>query len=91
MLPNETQPLISDRSTTRPQKGPKPKAGPRFVFVNGRTPRGHAHCAACCEPIGDAYVRDVQTGLLYCDRSCSTGHSQRISGLASQLRAWIVS
>jgi hypothetical protein len=28
----------------------------KFVVVNGRTPRSHAFCALCSEPIGDIAI-----------------------------------
>lgn len=51
----------------------QPQAGMRFIFVNGRTPRHDAYCALCCDKIGDAYVREMRTRLLYCDELCYRG------------------
>jgi hypothetical protein len=42
----------------------------RFVLVNHRHPREDACCALCTEKIGDTYVREIQTRLLYCDSQC---------------------
>lgn len=62
----------------------------RFVIVNGRTPRGKARCAVCCEEIGDRYVREIPTGLIHCNRHHGAGYSQ-ISEVASRFRARVVS
>ena len=93
MLSNESRPFGSARSSNTAQKSSKPragKAGPRFIFINGRTPHQSAHCASCREPISDGYVREIATGLLYCDYRCSGRHS-RLAEFASRLRAWVVS
>jgi len=45
----------------------------KFVLVNGRTPRPQSFCALCCEPIGGSYVRELATGLSYCDHNCYLG------------------
>jgi hypothetical protein len=42
----------------------------KFVLVNGRTPRTPACCALCCGLIAEGYVRDVATGLSYCNHRC---------------------
>jgi len=94
MLPDESRPLIDYRSPAGARKNRKPKAGkagPRFVFVNDRTPRGHAHCASCCAPLSDTYVREIASGLIYCNTRCSAKRSRRMSHLAAQFRAWVVS
>lgn len=91
MLPNESRSLSNERSAVRPPKRAKRKAGPRFVVVNDRTPRGHAHCASCCEPLSESYVREIATNLVYCGPRCSARRSRRMSDLASQFRAWVVS
>lgn len=94
MLPDESRPLIDDRSPAGARKARKSKAGkagPRFIFVNDRTPRGHPHCASCCTPLNESYVREVGSGLIYCGTRCSTKRSRRMSDLASQFRAWVVS
>jgi len=46
----------------------------RFILVNDRRPRQDAYCALCCEKIGETYVREIQTRLLYCDHLCHAGH-----------------
>jgi hypothetical protein len=46
----------------------------KFVWVNGRTPRPESFCALCCDAIGGSYVRDLNTGLFYCDHDCYCGH-----------------
>jgi hypothetical protein len=45
----------------------------KFVLVNDRHPREDAWCPICAEKIGDTYVREVQTRLLYCDSQCYRG------------------
>jgi len=42
----------------------------KFLLVNGRTPCLASTCAFCCEPIGEAYLREVPTRLPYCDHGC---------------------
>ena len=44
----------------------------RFVLVTGRTPRPRSFCALCCEPVGQSYLREIGTRLLYCDHDCYT-------------------
>jgi hypothetical protein len=41
-----------------------------FILVNGRKPRQQPFCAACCEPIGENYLRVLATGLTYCNCQC---------------------
>jgi len=90
VLPDESQPS-GDRSPIPTRKGAKPKTGLRYIFVNGRTPRSQAHCASCRAPVDDSYMRDIATGAVFCNRRCSKKHSRRMSELALQLRAWVVS
>jgi len=58
----------------------------KFVLVNGRIPRTHSLCAACCESIGDSYLRDIATQLSYCNHKCYVDHRQ-VPVLALQYRA----
>ena len=44
----------------------------RFILVNNRVPGGGESCAGCGEMIESGYVRDSQTGLVYCDMQCIT-------------------
>jgi hypothetical protein len=46
----------------------------RFVLVNCRLPKHAAFCAWCCEPIGETYVREIQTRLIYCCAPHYYGH-----------------
>ncbi|MEH2473391.1 hypothetical protein V1281_005423 [Nitrobacteraceae bacterium AZCC 2161] len=46
----------------------------RFVLVNGRTPRYKSVCVLCCEQIGTNYLREIGTGLSYCDSECYELH-----------------
>lgn len=85
MLHETHQPPVEDRRNGNAKAVPEQAAVMRLVFVNGRTPRGDAHCALCCEEIGDRYVREVPTGLIYCGRHYGAGQSQ-ISEAAS--RSW---
>lgn len=48
----------------------------RFVLVIGRTPRPRSFCALCCEPVGQSYLREIGTRLLYCDHDCYADHCQ---------------
>lgn len=41
-----------------------------FVLVNGRTPFRKTWCMQCCEPISSSYLREIRTGLPYCDYQC---------------------
>ena len=45
----------------------------KFVLVNGRTPNRQTFCALCCDPIGENYLRELATGLSYCDHGCYLG------------------
>jgi hypothetical protein len=49
----------------------------RFVLVNGRTPSPQSLCVLCCEPIGASYLREIGTGLPYCDHDCYADHCKR--------------
>lgn len=49
----------------------------RFVMVNRRTPRSQSFCAVCCEPIEAGYLREISTGLFYCDRNCYLSRSMK--------------
>jgi hypothetical protein len=48
----------------------------KFVWVNGRAPRGQSSCALCREPIEESYLRELATSgrLCYCDDRCYLGH-----------------
>jgi hypothetical protein len=48
----------------------------RFVLVNDRVPRSDANCALCCKKIGQGYVRELQTGLVYCNPQCFSGYEK---------------
>lgn len=45
----------------------------RFVLVNDRVPRSDANCALCRKKIEQGYVRELQTGLVYCNPQCFSG------------------
>jgi hypothetical protein len=63
------------RSPARPQTGPK------FVLVNNRMPRVKTECALCGTNIEQTYLRELHTGLFYCDPQCLAGY-QRITTAA---------
>jgi hypothetical protein len=46
----------------------------KFVLVNDRKPARHSSCVLCSEPIGTAYLREIGTGLFYCDHDCYADH-----------------
>jgi hypothetical protein len=48
----------------------------RFVLVNNRVPRTDANCALCCKKIEQGYVRELQTGLVYCNPQCFSGRGK---------------
>jgi hypothetical protein len=45
----------------------------RFVLVNDRVPRDEEHCALCGGTVEKGYIRDLKTGLIYCDTRCFAG------------------
>ena len=48
----------------------------QFVLVNDRTLNPQTHCAQCCDPIGESYLRELATGLSYCSHSCYLGDTK---------------
>ncbi len=42
----------------------------RCVVVNGAKLKADAFCAHCRNKIGESYVRELGTGLLYCGYRC---------------------
>jgi hypothetical protein len=60
----------------------------KFMLVNGRTPRSHSFCAMCCDPIGESYLRELGTGLSYCNHDCYIGNIKiHVPALQYQARA----
>ena len=60
----------------------------KFVMVNGRTPNKQSFCVLCREPIGRGYLREVGTGLFYCNHDCYADHCQSAAhALANLTRA----
>jgi hypothetical protein len=47
-----------------------------FVLVNDRAPRSDTNCALCRKRIEQGYVREFQTGLVYCNAQCFFGHEK---------------
>jgi hypothetical protein len=53
----------------------------KFIWVNGRTPSSQSACAVCSRPIRAAYLRHIETGLLFCDCDCyASAHSEEDQG-----------
>lgn len=52
--------------------------GFRFVLVNNGTPQVKTECALCGTKIERSYLRELHTGLLYCDPQC-LAERQRIT------------
>jgi len=49
----------------------------KFIWVNGRTPSSQSACAVCSRSIKAAYLRHIETGLLFCDCDCyASAHSE---------------
>jgi hypothetical protein len=46
----------------------------KFVLVNARTPCKQSCCVLCGETIGAGYLREIGTGLFYCDHDCYADH-----------------
>jgi hypothetical protein len=60
----------------------------KFVCVNEGTPRKQPSCALCGEPIGSGYLREIGTGLFYCDHDCYADHCKSAAeALANLARA----
>jgi len=58
----------------------------KFVLVNGRRPCKQSYCVLCSEPIEARYLREIGTGLFYCDHDCYADHcksaAQSLANLA---------
>lgn len=48
----------------------------RYILVNDRALRAHAHCALCCSNITGSYVREIGTKFCYCSRGCFLEHTR---------------
>ena len=46
----------------------------KFMLVNGRILRSHSYCAMCRNGIGESYLRELGTGLSYCNHDCYLGN-----------------
>ena len=42
----------------------------RCIIVNGANLKAGAYCANCRNKIGNSYIREIGTRLLYCDFRC---------------------
>ena len=58
----------------------------KFVLVNDRVPRTDQRCALCGGIVEEAYVRDSQTRLIYCDTQCLAGGSYMTRSLLNSRR-----
>lgn len=67
----------------------------KFVLVNDRTPSKQSSCVLCREPIGRGYLREVGTGLFYCDHDCYAHHcksaAQALANLARTSLSFLAS
>jgi len=60
----------------------------KFVLVNGRRPCKQSFCVLCSEPIEARYLREIGTGLFYCDHDCYADHCRSaVMALANFARA----
>ena len=60
----------------------------KFVLVSDRTPNKQSFCVLCRGPIGRGYLREVGTGLFYCNHDCYTDHCRSAGhALANLTRA----
>lgn len=49
----------------------------RYIIVNERKPKGIPRfCTFCITPIGDSYVRDLQTRCIYHSHFCLEIHEE---------------
>jgi hypothetical protein len=63
----------------------------KFVLVNGRKPCKQSFCVLCNEPIEARYLREIETGLFYCDHDCYADHCRSaVMALADFARASLV-
>ena len=46
----------------------------KFVLVNDRTTGKQPSCVLCGGSIGRGYLREIGTGLFYCDHDCYADH-----------------
>jgi hypothetical protein len=63
----------------------------KFILVNDRSTSKQSSCALCREPIGRGYLRELGTGLFYCDHDCYADHCKSAArALANFTRAsWV--
>jgi|HubBroStandDraft_3_1064219.scaffolds.fasta_scaffold683353_2 hypothetical protein len=60
----------------------------KFVLVNARTPCKQSCCVLCGETIGAGYLREIGTGLFYCDHDCYADHCRSaVLAIATHARA----
>jgi hypothetical protein len=58
----------------------------KFIMVNDRTPSNPLVCCAVSQ-IGTGYLREIGTGLFYCDHDCYADHCRSaVQALASLAR-----
>ena len=62
----------------------------KFVLVNARTPCRQLSCVLCGKTIGTGYLREIGTGLFYCDHDCYADHCRSaVLAIANHARAWL--
>lgn len=49
----------------------------RYILVNDAYLKTEACCASCCGKIGEHYVREIGSGLLFCDADCYHGNAAK--------------
>ena len=60
----------------------------KFVLVSDRTPNKQSFCVLCRGSIGRGYLREVSTGLFYCNHDCYADHCRSaVHALANLTRA----
>ena len=64
----------------------------RCIIVNGANLKAEAFCAHCGNKIGDNYIREIGSRLIYCDYRCYSAAFKSsvavIGYLAPSPRAW---
>jgi hypothetical protein len=61
----------------------------KFVCVNDRAPTKQSSCGLCREPIGRGYLREVGTGLFYCNHDCYVDHRESAADAFANLRTFV--
>ncbi len=48
----------------------------RCIFVNGASLKAEVFCAHCRNKIGESYIREIGTKVIYCDYRCYSGRAE---------------